>query len=64
MAGTGRKQVHPEGSKYINILFEPKQLSQIDDFRFKNRFNSRTEAIRVLINYALKQRPRLEATGD
>jgi len=37
----------------INVLFDEKLLARVDDFRFKNRFMSRTEAIRWLITAAL-----------
>ena len=40
-------------SKYVNVLFDEKLLSRVEDFRFKNRFASRTEAIRWLIKAAL-----------
>jgi metal-responsive CopG/Arc/MetJ family transcriptional regulator len=43
---------------YVNILFDKKTLEEIDDFRFKQRFASRTEAIRWLIEHALKQKPK------
>lgn len=41
--------------RYINILFQEKLLQEIDDFRFKNRMANRNEAIRWLIEYALKE---------
>jgi metal-responsive CopG/Arc/MetJ family transcriptional regulator len=41
--------------QYVNVLFEEKLLSRVDDFRFKNRFASRTVAIRWLIKAALNQ---------
>lgn len=44
--------------RYISVLFEKDTLAAIDDFRYKNRFPSRTEAIRWLIEYALKQKPK------
>lgn len=46
----------PEEDKkrYINILFDEQSLQAIDDFRFKNRIPTRTEAIRKLIERALK----------
>ena len=40
----------------MNVLFEEKLLSRVDDFRFKNRFPSRTVAIRWLIRAALDQK--------
>jgi metal-responsive CopG/Arc/MetJ family transcriptional regulator len=39
--------------QFINIAFDDKLLTRIDDFRFKQRFASRTEAIRWLIKAAL-----------
>jgi metal-responsive CopG/Arc/MetJ family transcriptional regulator len=39
--------------QFVNISFDEKLLSRIDDFRFKQRFASRTEAIRWLITAAL-----------
>ena len=39
--------------KYVNVLFDEKLLLRVDDFRFRNRFASRTEAIRWLIKAAL-----------
>ena len=38
----------------INFVLEPELLKQIDDFRFKNRFATRAEAIRELIRLGLK----------
>lgn len=40
--------------RYVNILFDTRVISAIDDFRFTHRIQSRTEAIRKLIEYALK----------
>jgi metal-responsive CopG/Arc/MetJ family transcriptional regulator len=39
--------------QYVSVLFDVKLLSRVDDFRFKQRFASRTEAIRWLIKAAL-----------
>jgi metal-responsive CopG/Arc/MetJ family transcriptional regulator len=41
------------GKHFINIAFDEKLLSRVDDFRFKARFQSRTKAIRWLIKAAL-----------
>ncbi len=43
--------------QYVNILFDETMLKRIDDFRFKNRFPSRNEAVRWLIGWALDQKP-------
>ncbi len=42
--------------QYVNVLFDEKLLSRVDDFRFRNRIASRTEAIRWLIKAALDQK--------
>jgi metal-responsive CopG/Arc/MetJ family transcriptional regulator len=55
MANQAQKQ-------YVNILFEEKLLSRIDDFRFKYRFPSRTEALRWLVKAALEAK--LAPKGD
>jgi metal-responsive CopG/Arc/MetJ family transcriptional regulator len=44
----------------VHMLFEKPLLKRLDDFRFKHRFDSRTEAIRWLLEWALKQGPKVE----
>jgi metal-responsive CopG/Arc/MetJ family transcriptional regulator len=39
----------------VNLHLSEKLLKEVDDFRFKNRFPSRTEAIRWLLEQCLKQ---------
>ena len=41
------------GKQFVNIAFDEKLLARVDDFRFRARFQSRTEAIRWLIKAAL-----------
>jgi hypothetical protein len=41
----------------LNFLVEPDLLKRIDDFRFKNRFDSRAAAIKWLLGWALDQKP-------
>ncbi len=43
-------------NRYVNVLLDEKLLSRVDDFRFKQRIASRTEAIRWLIKAALDQK--------
>jgi metal-responsive CopG/Arc/MetJ family transcriptional regulator len=43
--------------QYVNLLFDDALMKRIDDFRFKNRFPSRTEAVRWLLSWALRQKP-------
>ena len=42
--------------RYVNILFDEDTLERVDNFRFEQRFASRTEAIRWLIKAALDKK--------
>lgn len=42
-------------SEYLNLGLTKKMLEQIEDYQFKNRIKSRSEAIRNLIEKGLKQ---------
>jgi metal-responsive CopG/Arc/MetJ family transcriptional regulator len=42
--------------RYVNVLFDKPVIEAIDDFRFTYRLESRTDAIRKLIEYALKHK--------
>ncbi len=42
-------------SPVISVVFPEVLLKRIDDFRFDNRFNNRSEAIRHLVEKALKE---------
>jgi Arc/MetJ-type ribon-helix-helix transcriptional regulator len=53
-----------EDDKMMSLRIPESLIHQIDDFRFKYRFMSRTEAIRWLIQYALQQKPRPPLGGD
>ena len=44
----------------INILIPDKLLEQIEDYRFQKRFKNRAEAIRYLLEYAVKHSPEKE----
>ena len=41
----------------LNFLIESDLLKRVDDFRFKNRFDSRAAAIKWLLAWALDQKP-------
>jgi len=41
----------------LNFLIEPELLRRVDDFRFKNRFDSRAAAIKWILAWALEQKP-------
>ncbi len=40
----------------VNMLYDAELLTRIDDFRFKQRFESRTDAIRWLVTAALDKK--------
>jgi metal-responsive CopG/Arc/MetJ family transcriptional regulator len=49
----------PKGpTKQVLLRLEKDLFRKIEDFRFSNRFESRTEALRWLLEYALKQNPK------
>ncbi len=43
---------------FLNIPISKELMKRIDDYRFEMRFSARTEAIRFLLEYALKQKPK------
>ena len=45
----------PTNKPKVLITMDDDLLERVDDFRFDNRINSRSEAIRRLINEALKK---------
>ncbi len=47
----------------LNFVIDPALLKRIDDFRFKQRFPTRAEAIKWLLDFALKQNPKPEPKG-
>jgi metal-responsive CopG/Arc/MetJ family transcriptional regulator len=46
-----------EDKQMVNMLYEKGLLKRLDDFRFKHRFESRTDAIKWLLEWALGQKP-------
>jgi metal-responsive CopG/Arc/MetJ family transcriptional regulator len=52
------------GMQLVAVPMEPDLIKRIDDFRFKQRFTSRAEAIRWLIEHALAQRPKREESAE
>jgi metal-responsive CopG/Arc/MetJ family transcriptional regulator len=45
----------PTKKEILNFAVDEDLMERLDDFRFDNRINSRSEAIRRLINEALKK---------
>jgi len=50
----------PSEKPMISFVIDEELLKKIDDFRFIYRFNSRSAAIKWLIEWALKQNPKLK----
>ena len=46
------------------MRYDDQLLRRVDDFRFKHRFESRSEAVRWLLDWALKQKPVPEQKGE
>lgn len=46
----------------LNFVIDPDLLSKIDDFRFKNRFESRAAAVKWLLQWAVEQEPDITAS--
>jgi hypothetical protein len=47
----------PTEKPLLNFVIDPGFLKRIDDFRFRNRFESRAAAIKWLLAWALDQKP-------
>jgi metal-responsive CopG/Arc/MetJ family transcriptional regulator len=45
-------------SKLIHLRLKEELRKKLDDFRFDQRFESRTQAIHWLLEFALKQNPK------
>ena len=45
---------------FLSFLIDPVLLERVDDFRYKNRFPTRAAAIKWLLNWALKQKPKVD----
>jgi metal-responsive CopG/Arc/MetJ family transcriptional regulator len=56
----GKKNAEQRSSEPRNVLINlgSELLEEVNEFRFAQKFETRTEAIRWLIAYALKQKPR------
>ena len=42
----------------VHLRLEPETLDRLDDLRFKYRFESRSEVVRWLLDWALSQNPK------
>lgn len=48
----------PSDKPFLHFVVDPELLKRLDDFRFKQRFDSRAAALKWLLNWALNQRPK------
>jgi metal-responsive CopG/Arc/MetJ family transcriptional regulator len=53
---------HPE-SRYVNVFFHESVIAAVDRFRYKHQIPSRNDAIRRMIEYALKNQKAVAAGG-
>ena len=49
---------------YLTLVIEEELLKRIEDFRFKNRFQSRAAAMKWLMTWALDQKPKPPALAE
>jgi hypothetical protein len=54
------KRSVPDDSKLVHTWFDLERLARLDDFRFKNQFPTRKDALMWLLDYALDQKPKVE----
>jgi metal-responsive CopG/Arc/MetJ family transcriptional regulator len=52
-------EVTTHEGRYLSVLFHEKMIAAIDNYRFDNRVESRTEAIRELIEWSLANRKKV-----
>lgn len=48
----------PSKKPFLSFIVDSELLARIDDFRFRWRFVSRAEAIRWLLDWALRREPK------
>ena len=44
-------------TQFLHFVIDPELLKRIDDFRFENRFPTRSAAVKWLLAWALEQKP-------
>jgi hypothetical protein len=58
ITATGYTWPMPSVNPILNFVADPKLIERLDDFRFKNRFESRAAAVKWLLDWALKKDPK------
>lgn len=48
------RAIESSDAKAIHMLYEKELLERIEDYRYRNRFPTRVEAIKALLNTALE----------
>lgn len=48
---------------FLHIPISKDLMKRIDDYRFNRRFQTRAEAVRFLLEWALKQNPKPDKPG-
>jgi hypothetical protein len=48
----------PSVNPILNFVADAKLIERLDDFRFKNRFESRAAAVKWLLDWALEKNPK------
>ena len=48
----------PDKKPFLSFVIDSKLLARIDEFRFQWRFQSRADAIRWLLDWALQRKPK------
>jgi hypothetical protein len=48
----------PSKKPLLNFIVDEALLKRIDDFRFKHRFQTRAAAVKWLLDWALRQKPK------
>jgi len=61
----GRLQLMASPDKqFLNFSVDKELLKRIEDFRFKNRFQTKSAAIKWLLVFALDQKPKPPSQED
>jgi hypothetical protein len=53
----------PADGKAIHMVYEKELLDRIEDYRFRNRYPTRVEAIKALLNTALDLEKKNKTAG-
>jgi metal-responsive CopG/Arc/MetJ family transcriptional regulator len=57
------KKPHKKPTRRVLLHLEDALFERIESFRFANRFDNRSQAIRWLLDFALKRAPKAKPQG-